>query len=143
MIKTTAIGHLGNDAIVNSVNNKNVINFNIAHTEKFKNSEGVDVNKTVWINCSYWNEKLNIANYLKKGIQVYVEGVPSVKSYTDKNGVVQNQLALRITNIQLLGGGQKTTQEQNTQQEDSSMPPQRINQQQSTEDVEYEDDLPF
>jgi single-strand DNA-binding protein len=143
MIKTTAIGHLGNDAIVNSVNNKNVINFNIAHTEKFKNSEGVDVNKTVWINCSYWSEKLNIANYLKKGIQVYVEGVPSVKSYTDKNGVVQNQLALRITSIQVLGGGQKTTQEQSTQQEDSSMPPQPINQQPSPEAVEYEDDLPF
>jgi single-strand DNA-binding protein len=143
MIKTTAIGHLGNDAIVNSVSNRNVINFNIAHTEKYKNAEGVDINKTVWIGCSYWSEKLNIANYLKKGIQVYVEGVPSVKSYTDKNGVVQNQLALRITSIQLLGGGQKTTQEQNTQQEDSSMPPQPINQQPSPEAVEYEDDLPF
>jgi single-strand DNA-binding protein len=142
MIKTTAIGHLGNDAIVNNVNNKNVINFNIAHTEKFKNAEGVEVNKTIWVGCSYWTERLNIANYLKKGIQVYVEGVPSVKSYTDKNGAVQNQIALRITSIQLLGGGQKTTQEQNTQQEDSSMPP-SLPPQTPTENPEYEDDLPF
>ena len=32
MLKTQAIGHLGNDAVVNNVNGKNVINFNVAHS---------------------------------------------------------------------------------------------------------------
>lgn len=139
MIKTMAIGHLGNDAVVNNVNGRNVINFNMAHTEKYKNAEGVEVNRTLWVGCSHWTEKLNIANYLKKGIQVYVEGVPSIKSYTDKNGAVQNQLSLRIMSIQLLGSAKSTQEQQQTQQNESSMPPP----QNPTENPEYEDDLPF
>ena len=49
MIKLQAIGHLGKDAIVNNVNGKNVINFTVAHTEKFKDAQGVQKDKTVWV----------------------------------------------------------------------------------------------
>ena len=34
MIKLQVIGNLGKDCIVNTVNGKTVINFNVAHTEK-------------------------------------------------------------------------------------------------------------
>ena len=46
MIKLMVIGNLGKDCIVNTVNGKNVINFNIAHTEKFKDSTGAQREKT-------------------------------------------------------------------------------------------------
>ena len=36
MIKLQVIGNLGKDAVVNNVNGKSVINFNVAHTERFK-----------------------------------------------------------------------------------------------------------
>ena len=40
MLKIFAIGHLGKDATVNNVNGKNVINFSVAHTEKWNDAQG-------------------------------------------------------------------------------------------------------
>ena len=34
------IGNLGKDCVVNTVNGKNVINFTVAHTEKYRDSQG-------------------------------------------------------------------------------------------------------
>ena len=36
MIRISVIGRLGQDATVNNVNGKNVINFSVAYSEKFK-----------------------------------------------------------------------------------------------------------
>ncbi len=113
MIKLTAIGHIGNDAIVNQVNGNNVINFNVAHTEKFKNSEGVQTEKTIWVSCSYWVEKTTVATYLKKGTQVYVEGTPDVKTYTGSDGKTKASLILRVFSVQLLGSKEKNERADN------------------------------
>ena len=111
MIKLQVIGHLGQDATVNNVNGKNVINFSVAHSEKFKNKEGVDVNKSVWVSCAYWTEKTNVASYLKKGTQVFVEGSPEAKTYRNQNtNEVMPQLSLRVVSIQLLSSNKTTTQ---------------------------------
>ena len=40
MIKLQIVGNLGEDCIQKEVNGKNVINFNVAHTEKFKDAQG-------------------------------------------------------------------------------------------------------
>lgn len=119
MLKVTAIVNLGNDAILNSVNGKNVINFNAAHTEKYKNQQGQEMNKTTWINCSYWSEKTGIVAYLKKGSQVYLEGQPEAKTYVDKNGVTQSQLNVRVSSIQLIGGQKQSSQSNGQQVEDN------------------------
>jgi len=74
MIKLQVIGNLGKDCVTNTVNGKNVINFNVAHTEKFKDGSGQQKEKTTWVECAYWTERTGIAPYLKKGTQVYVEG---------------------------------------------------------------------
>ncbi len=86
MIKLTAIGNLGKDCTVNTVNRKTVINFNVAHTEKFKDNMGVQKDKTIWVECAYWTDRTAIAPYLKKGTQVYVEGAPDVRTYTTPDG---------------------------------------------------------
>ena len=112
MIKQQVIGHLGQDCIVNNVNGKTVINFSVAHTDKWVNQAGQQQEKILWVNCAYWSERTNIANYLKKGTQVYVEGIPDVKTYTTKTGEVIPQLTLRVQMVQLVGGGTKQTGEQ-------------------------------
>ena len=66
MIRISVIGRLGQDATVNNVNEKTVINFSMAYSEKFKNQQGQDVDKTTWVSCAYWTDKTNVANYLKK-----------------------------------------------------------------------------
>ena len=104
MIKLTLIGNLGKDCVVNNVNGKNVINFNVAHTEKFKDSSGMQKEKTIWIECAYWSDRTGIAPYLKKGTNVYLEGSPDVRTYTTNDGKQGASLRLTVQYVQLLGG---------------------------------------
>ena len=103
MIKLQVIGNLGKDCVVNNVNGKNVMNFTVAHTEKYKDSTGAQREKTIWVDCAYWNERTAISPYLKKGTQVYVEGSPEVRTYTTQDGKSGASLSLRVQSIQLLG----------------------------------------
>ncbi|MDB5246715.1 MAG: ssb [Segetibacter sp.] len=104
MIKLQIIGNLGKDCVVNNVNGKNVINFSVAHTEKFKDAQGVQKDKTVWVECAYWTDRTAVAPYLKKGTMVYAEGQPDIRSYTTKDGGQGSSLSLRVSSVQLLGG---------------------------------------
>jgi len=112
MIKTEVIGFLGKDSQINNVSGKSVINFNVAHTEKYKDANGGQKEKTIWVDCSLWVEKTTIAQYLKKGTLVYVDGQPSVRAYTNQNGQQGASLSLRVGTIQLLGGGKKQEETQ-------------------------------
>ena len=103
MIKLQVIGNLGKDCVVNTVNGKNVMNFTVAHTEKYKDSSGAQREKTIWVDCAYWSDRTGIAPYLKKGTQVYVEGAPEVRTYQTQEGKSGASLSLRVLSIQLLG----------------------------------------
>jgi len=106
ILKMQVIGNLGKDCVKNDVNGKTVLNFSVAHTEKFKNKSGEQQSKTVWIDCSWWSDKTTIAQYLTKGTQVYVEGTPEVRTY-ESNGETKATLSMRVLSVQLLGGGEK------------------------------------
>ena len=103
MIKLQVIGHLGKDCTTNVVNGKNVINFSVAHSEKYKDTAGNPVERTTWVDCAYWTERTAVAPYLKKGQLVYAEGSPEVRSYTKNDGTAGTSLTLRVLNVQLLG----------------------------------------
>src|ERR1035438_1109901 len=104
MIKLQVIGNLGKDCVTNTVNGKNVINFNVAHTEKFRDAQGNQKEKTIWVDCAYWTDRTGIAPYLKKGQQVYAEGSPEVRTYPKNDGTTGVSLMLRVFSVQLLGG---------------------------------------
>ena len=104
MIKMQVIGNLGKDCVVNTVNGKNVINFTVAHTEKYKDSQGNQQEKTTWVDCAYWTDRTAVAQYLTKGKQVYAEGQPEVRSFQRNDGTPGASLSLRVREIQLLGG---------------------------------------
>jgi single-strand DNA-binding protein len=103
MIKMQVIGNLGKDCTVNTVNGKNVINFTVAHTEKYRDSSGNNQEKTTWVDCAYWTDRTAIAPYLQKGTQVFVEGSPEVRSFTRNDGTAGASLSLRVREVQLLG----------------------------------------
>lgn len=104
MIKLQVIGNLGKDCIVNTVNGKNVINFTVAHTEKYRDSQGNNQEKTTWVDCAYWTDRTAISPYLTKGKQVFVEGTPEVRTFTRNDGTAGASLTIRVRDIQLLGG---------------------------------------
>ncbi len=103
MIKLQVIGNLGRDCVTNTVNGKNVMNFTVAHTEKYKDSTGAQREKTIWVDCAYWSERTGLAPYLKKGTQVYVEGAPDIRTYQTQDGKSGAALSLRVQSVQLLG----------------------------------------
>jgi single-strand DNA-binding protein len=104
MIKLQVIGNLGKDCVVNTVNGKNVINFTVAHSEKFRDSQGNNQEKTIWVDCAYWTDRTAVSPYLTKGTKVYVEGTPEVKSFTRNDGTPGASLSLRVRELQLVGG---------------------------------------
>src|SRR5574338_1346219 len=104
MIKLQVIGNLGKDCVLKEVNGKNVINFNVAHTEKFKDSTGAQRERTTWVECAFWTDRTAIAPYLLKGQLVYVEGSPEADAYLNKENQPTGKLKLRVRDIQLLGG---------------------------------------
>jgi single-strand DNA-binding protein len=120
MLKAQVIGHLGRDAEVNIHDTKSVINFSIAHTEKYKDRNGTLMNKTIWVKCAWWTDKTTIAQYPKKGTQVYAEGTPGVNSWRDNNsGENKSELTLRVHIVQLLS----SKQNENTVSGNSSSSP--------------------
>jgi len=114
MIKLQIIGNLGKDCIVKEVNGKTVINFSVAHTEKYKDSQGNPKDKTTWVECAYWTDRTAVAQYLTKGRTVYAEGSPEADAYTNKEGQAAATLRMRVQNVQLLGGGNRDNQGANS-----------------------------
>lgn len=104
MIKLQIVGNLGKDCIVKEVNGKHVINFSVAHSEKFKDSQGNPKERTTWVECAYWTDRTALSQYLTKGKTVYAEGTPEADAYTNKEGQAAATLRMRVQNIQLLGG---------------------------------------
>jgi single-strand DNA-binding protein len=113
MIKLQIVGNLGKDCIVNEVNGKKVINFSVAHTEKYKDSTGTPREKTTWVECAYWTDRTAISQYLSKGKMVYAEGSPDADAYTKKDGQPGATLRMRVQSIQLLGGGSDSANNNN------------------------------
>ncbi len=146
MIKLQIVGNLGADCIQKEVNGKNVINFNVAHTEKFKDAQGNLKEKTIWANCAYWTDRTAVAQYLKKGKQVFVDGSPEVEVYTNKDGQPAATLRVRVRDLQLLGGNVDGSQGNSNPSSLSSSLPSSSSNSNSPVHAEAEepaDDLPF
>jgi single-strand DNA-binding protein len=139
MIKMQVIGNLGKDCIVNTVNGKNVMNFTVAHTEKYRDSQGNNQEKTTWVDCAYWSDRTGVAPYLTKGTQVFVEGTPEVRTFTRQDGSAGASLSLRVREVQLLrgrGDGPAASPVQSTPTASSNLAS-------ANEITEPVDDLPF
>lgn len=149
MIKLQIVGNLGKDCIVKEVNGKNVINFSVAHSERYKDAQGNQKERTTWVECAYWTDKTAVAQYLTKGKTVYAEGYPEADGYTNKDGQVAATLRMRVQNIQLLGGnsgdgqGQGSNQGQVSNQGHGTAPVMRTQPQTSNSHAAMDDDLPF
>ena len=115
MLQVEIIGNIGNDAQVKDFNGKKYIAFNVAHSEKFKNQQGVETERTTWVSVLKPGESA-VAQYLKKGTPVFVRGDLSVKAYKDNAGNWQVGVNCLAREVQLLPGG-KRDQNAGTQQE--------------------------
>lgn len=146
MIKLQIIGNLGKDCIVNTVNDNTVINFSVAHTEKFKNKDGNLEERTTWVECAYWTDRTAVAEYLKRGKLVYVEGSPSADAFMNKDNVATGTLRMRVYNLQLLSSqtqDQGSTAGYVSNAGGQSRPAMKSQSEPAAKEVQVPDDLPF
>jgi len=107
--KVILIGNLGKDAETKFIpSGASVTTFNLATTRRWKDQQsGEWKEQTDWHRVKYWRAE-NVANYLLKGKQVYVEGRLETRSYDDKDGKKVYTTEVVCEHLVLLGGRQDT-----------------------------------
>ena len=85
--KVMLIGNLGRDAETRfTPNGTSVTNFSVATSRRLKDGQtGEWRDETDWHDIVLWKAE-NLAQYLTKGTQVYVEGRLQTRSWEDQNG---------------------------------------------------------
>ncbi len=103
--KVILLGHVGKDAEVRYLDNGvAVASFSLATSETYTAKNGEKVTTTEWHNIIAWRATGEFAGkYIKKGIQIYVEGQIRTRSYDDKEGHKKYVTEIYASNIQLLG----------------------------------------
>jgi single-strand DNA-binding protein len=103
--KVLLIGHLGRDAETKfTPAGTSVTRFSVATNRRWKDQQTQEwKEETNWSNVVLWRQE-NLANYLTKGTQVYVEGRLQTRSYDDKDGKKVYATEVVADEVILLGG---------------------------------------
>jgi len=86
--KAILVGNLGKDPELRyTPAGTAVCTFSLATTDRFKNKQGEQQDRTEWHNIVAWAGLAEICGkYLNKGKQVYIEGRIQSRSYDDRDG---------------------------------------------------------
>jgi single-strand DNA-binding protein len=105
--KVILLGHLGRDAETKfTPGGAAVTRFSVATNRRWKDKDsGEWKEETDWSNVVLWRSE-NLANYLTKGKQVYVEGRLQTRSYEDKDGKKVYSTEVIADDVILVSGGQ-------------------------------------
>ena len=109
--KVIVLGRLGRDPEVrNFQNGGKVVNLRIATSERYKDREGNQQEKTEWHSVAIFNDRLGdvAEKYLRKGSEVYIEGQLETRKWQGQDG--QDRYTTEIVlrqfrgELQLIGG---------------------------------------
>jgi single-strand DNA-binding protein len=103
--KVILIGHLGRDAETKfTPSGAAATRFSVATSRRWKDQQSGEWKEdTNWTNVVLWRAE-NLANYLLKGKQIYVEGRLQTRSYDDKDGKKVYATEVIADEVVLLGG---------------------------------------
>jgi len=103
--KVILIGHLGRDAETSYTPSQTAVTkFSVATSRRWKDQQtGEWKEETDWSRVVLWRGE-NVAPYLTKGKQVYVEGRLQTRSYDDKDGKKVWTTEVVADDVILLGG---------------------------------------
>lgn len=114
--KIQIMGHLGKDPETRHLESGNsVTTFPLACTEKWKDKNGEQREKTEWFNIEAWGKQGEIlAQYLKIGSAIFVEGKQETDVWENNEGVKQYRQKVRVSSFQFLGGKSQDESAPNT-----------------------------
>lgn len=112
MNTVTLIGRLGQDPETQEAGGSTVTKFSIATSQRWKDKDGNQQERTEWHNCEAWGKVGSevIQKYVQKGHQLALSGEIRYDKY-EKDGEKRTATKIRVKDIQLL---------QNAKSEDSS-----------------------
>jgi single-strand DNA-binding protein len=104
--KVILLGNLGKDAELRyTPGGAAVATIRLATTDRYKDKEGQWQDQTEWHSVVIWGKTAeSLAEYLRKGKQIYVEGRLQTREWTDKEGKKRYTTEVRSDRIVLLGG---------------------------------------
>lgn len=98
------IGRLGKDPEVKEFNKSKKASFTIATTDVYKNQKGAKVEDTQWHNIVIWGQLAGIAEkYLKKGMEVCVEGKLVHRNYETDKGEKKYITEINVNDLVMFG----------------------------------------
>lgn len=109
MFKSQLLGRVGMDAVAKEINGMFVTEFNVASTESWMDKDGVKQERTTWVKVSKWDKSGKVANFIKKGDMIFVEGEVDTQAWM-KEGEAKSQLVMRASRLELIGATKPTTQ---------------------------------
>lgn len=145
--KVILLGNLGKDPETFTFEGgAKKVNFTLATTEYYKDNKGERQKLTEWHNIVCWRGLAEIAEqYLRKGMQIYVEGKIRSRSWED-NGTKKYITEIIAENFQMLGS---KSDNENThapaQSANTNTPPAVVELPQNdvAQAPQEDDDLPF
>ena len=145
--KVILVGHLGQDAETRfTPSGVAVTSFSVATNRRWKDQQtGEWKEETNWSRVVLWRQE-NLANYLTKGKQVYVEGRLQTRSWDDKDGKKQYTTEVVADDVILLGGRTDAGQDAGMDQQPVSRPRSAAKPQPAAEVPDQgitDDDVPF
>ncbi len=104
--KVILLGNLGADPEVKYLEgDKAVANISLATTESYMDKSGNRVDQTEWHDLEMWDGQAKTAEkYLKKGMQIYIEGKIKSDKWVDEQGQNRKKTKIRVLNFTMLGG---------------------------------------
>jgi single-strand DNA-binding protein len=107
--KVILLGNIGRDPELRYFeNNKVVAQFSLATSETFTDKQGNKRTDTEWHIVEMWDSLAKTAEkYLKKGMQVYIEGKIRTYKWKDKEGHEISDKKIRATSMTLLNNAQR------------------------------------
>lgn len=141
--KVILVGNLGADPEVKHLEGDKVVaNLRLATTEAFKDKSGNRVENTEWHDLELWDGQARIAEqYLKKGMQLFVEGKIKSDTWQDDQGQNRKRTKIRVLSFTMLGGKPEGSTPTQTPSYTSNTP---TNQPSHVSEPPMEDDdLPF
>jgi len=120
LCKVLLIGNLGRDAELRyTAGGTPVATLNLATTETWRDKSNQKQEKTEWHRVVIWGKTAEtLAEFLKKGKQVYVEGRLQTRKWQDKDGKDVYTTEIRADRTLLLSHAEKTERQPHLRDED-------------------------
>lgn len=104
MLKASVIGNLGNDPEMKySANGAPFLRFNVASNYRARNPEGQWEDRTEWVRVTVFGQRAeSLAQYLRKGSRVFVDGRLEARPWTDQQGGVRAGLEVVASDVEFM-----------------------------------------